>query len=62
MDRWKSRGGKSERRSQEVRRSEKTKSEKKEDAGAPQGRKVMIHFVFPMICGFRGSKSKLANR
>ena len=50
----------SERRSQEVRRSEKRKSEKKEGAGARKGRKVAIHYVFPMICGSGGSKSRLA--
>ena len=50
----------SERRSQEVRRSERRKSEKKEDAGAQKGRKVAIHCVFPMICGSGGSKSRLA--
>ena len=54
--RWEESG----RRSQEVRRSEKRKSEKQEDAGARKGRKVTIHCVFPMICGSRGSKSKLA--
>ena len=43
-----------------MRRSEKRKSEKKEDAGARKGRKVVIHCVFPMICGSRGSKSNLA--
>ena len=43
----------SERRSQEV-RSEKRKSGKNEDAGAQKGRKVAIHYVFPMICGSRG--------
>ena len=31
-----------------MRRSEKRKSEKKEDAGARTGRKVAIHSVFPM--------------
>ena len=35
----------SERRSQEVRRAEKRKSEKKEDPGAQKGRKVAIHFI-----------------
>ena len=50
----------SEGRSQEVRRSKKRKSEKKEDAGARKGRKVAIHCVFPMICGSGGSKSRLA--
>ena len=47
----------SERRSQEVRRTEKRKSEKKEDAGARKGRKVVIHCVLPMICGSGWSKS-----
>ena len=36
----------SERRSQEVRRSEKRKNEKQEEAGAQKGRKVAIHCVF----------------
>ena len=44
----------------EERRSEKRKSQKKEDAGARKGRKVAKHCVFPMICGSRGSKSRLA--
>ena len=41
-------------------RSEKRKSQKKEDADARKGRKVAIHCVFPMICGSGGSKSRLA--
>ena len=49
----------SERRSQEVRRAEKRKSEKKEDPGARKGRKVTKHRVFPMICGPGASKSRL---
>ena len=43
-----------------MRRSEKRKSEKKEDAGARKGRKAAIHRVFPMIWGSGGSKSRLA--
>ena len=43
-----------------MRRSEKRKSEKQEDAGARKGRKVTIHSVFPMIWGSGGSKSNLA--
>ena len=43
-----------------MRRSEKRKSEKKEDAVARKSRKVAIHCVFPMICGSGGSKSRLA--
>ena len=50
----------SENRGAEERRSDKRKSEKKEDAGARNGCKVAKHCVFPMICGSRGSKSRLA--
>ena len=35
-------------------------SQKREDAGARKGRKVAKHYVFPMICGSGGSKSRLA--
>ena len=49
-----------EKRREEERRSEKRKSQKKEDAGAQKGRKVAKHGVFPMICGSRGSNSRLA--
>jgi hypothetical protein len=41
------RGGKSRRR-EEKKREDQRKSQKKE--GAPKGRKVVIHSVFPMIC------------
>ena len=62
MDRWKSRGGKSQRREEkrreEERRSEKRKSQRKEDAGARKGRKVTV--FFPMICVSGWSKSRLA--
>jgi hypothetical protein len=47
-----------EKRRREERRSEKRKSQKKEEG---EGRKVAKHFVFPMICGSGGSKSRLAN-
>ena len=71
MARWKSRGGKSQRREEkrsEAKRSEakrreekrERKSQKKEDSGARKGRKVATHCVFPMICGSGGSKSRLA--
>ena len=65
MDRWKIRGGKSQRREEkrreekrreEERRSEKRKSQKKEDAGAGKGRKVAIHPVYPMIVAPEGRK------
>ena len=51
-----------ERRREEKReeRREKRKSQKKEAAGAGKGRKVVIHCVFPMICGSGGSKSRIA--
>ena len=49
-----------EKRREEKRRSDKRKSQKKEGAGARKGRKVAIHFVFPMVCGCGGSKSRLA--
>ena len=62
MDRWKSRGGKSQRREEKRRRKKikKRKSQKKEDPGARKGRKVAKHCVFPMICDSGGSKSRLA--
>ena len=50
MDRWKSRGGKSQRR-------ERVKTE---DAAARKGSKVAAHCVFPMICGSGRSTSRLA--
>jgi len=43
-----------------ARRSEKRKSQKKEDARARQGRQAANHYVFPMIRGSGGSKSRLA--
>ena len=49
-----------EKRRVEESRSEKRKSQKKEDADARKGRKVAKHCVFPMICGSGGSKSRLA--
>ena len=43
-----------------MRRSEKRKSEKKEDIGTRKGKKVTIHYIFRIICDSRGSKSNLA--
>ena len=63
---WKSQKKESEervgRKSQKKESEEKVrrKSQKKEDAGAQKGRKVATHCVFQMICGFVGSKSRLA--
>ena len=56
MQRWEQ----SDRRRKAVRRSERRKREKKEDAGVRKGRKVAIRCVLPIICGSRGSKSNLA--
>ena len=44
-------------RSEKIRNGE---SQKREDASPRKGRKVVIHCVFPMIWGSRGSKSNLA--
>ena len=61
MDRWKAEMGRGrEKRRVEESRSEKRKSQKKQDADARKGRKVAKHCVFPMICGSGGSKSRLA--
>ena len=49
-----------EKKREEERRSAKRRSQKKEDPGVRNGRKVAKHFVFPMICGSGGSKSRLA--
>ena len=49
----------SKRRREEERTSERKKSEKKRPSGR-KGRKVAIHFVFPMICGAGGSERRLA--
>ena len=51
---------KSEVRRSEVEKIRKGESQKREDAGARKGRKVVKHGVFLMICGFGGSKSRLA--
>jgi len=52
-----SRDGKNQR---EDERSQKRKSQKKEDPGRRKGRKVVKNCVFPLICGTGGSKSRLA--
>ena len=56
-----------EKRSEEKRREEKRRREKineekesEEDPGVRKGRKVAKHCLFPMICGSRGSKRRLA--
>ena len=47
-------------RVREEKRRRKRKSQKKEDPGVRQVRKVAKRCAFPMICGSGGSKSKLA--
>jgi len=47
-------------RVREKKRRRKKKSQKKEDPGAPEGRKLAKHCVFPKVCGSGGSKSRLA--
>ena len=42
------------------RRSDMEKKRKGEDAGARKGREVAKHCVFPVFCGSRGSKGRLA--
>ena len=68
MDRWKSRGGKSQRR--EGKRREEKRKKKREDQRRERVRrkkmqvrekgKVAVHCVFPMSCGPGGSKTRLA--
>ena len=55
MDRWKSTGRSS---AMEKVRSDKIRDEKYQTGR--YGRKVAKHSVFPMFCGSRGSKSRLA--
>ena len=43
MDRWKSRGGKSQRREDEKEEGQRRKRQKKDGPGAQKGRKVAIH-------------------
>ena len=57
----KSRAGKRQREEKDQKREEKKrKIQKKEVPGARKSRKVATRSVFSMICGLRGSKSRLA--
>ena len=61
MDRWKAEKGRGrEKRKIRRKKSRRERVRRKEDAGARKGRKVAKHCLFPMICGSRGSKSRLA--
>ena len=53
-------GGKSRRREEQKNEDQRRESQRKEGAGARKRSKVAKHDVFPMICGSRGSKSRLA--
>ena len=58
-----SRDGKSQREEKSRREMRQVREEKKSEersSDARKGRKVAKHCVFPMICGSRGSKSRLA--
>ena len=61
MDKWKSRGGKSQRVEEPKKEDQRRKRvRRKKDAGAQNGRKVAKHCIFPLVCGSGGSKSRLA--
>ena len=64
MDRWKSRGGKGQRREEknreEQRKSDKERVKRKKMQVREKVGKSRFHSVFPMSCGSRGSKSRLA--
>ena len=61
MGRWKAEVERvREEKSREEKKEYQRKIQKKEDAGAQKGRKVVKHYVFPMICGSGGSKNRLA--
>ena len=61
MDRWKSRGGKSQRREEKRREKEEEESlRRKKTQMREKVGKVAKHSVFPIICGSGGSKSRLA--
>ena len=62
MDKWKSRGGKSQRREEKNREKDQRRERvrRKKMQVREKVEKVVVHGVFPMICGSGGSKSKLA--
>ena len=61
MDRWKSRGGKSQRREEKKKEDHRRKRVRGEKMQVREKvKKVAKHCVFPMICGSGGSKSRLA--
>ena len=60
MDRWKSRGGKTQRREEKKREKQsRDRVIRKKMQVREKGAKSRKHCVFPMICGSGGSKSRL---
>jgi len=60
MDRWKSRGGQSQRREEQKREDQRRERERGKKMQVPEKVAKSRNTVFPMICGSRGSKSRLA--
>ena len=56
----KSRDGKSQRREEKKKEDQKRESLRRKKIQVREKRKVAKHCVFPLICGSRGSKSRLA--
>ena len=59
MDKWKSRGGKSQRGEAQKWEDQRRERERERDAGARKGGKVVMR-SFPLVGGSGGSKSRLA--
>ena len=59
MDRWKSRGGKSQRR-EEKKRADQRRERVRREKMQVREQAEKIHCACPMICGSGGSKSRLA--
>ena len=56
----KSRDGKSKRREAKNKKDQRRESQKEEGAGAWKCSNIAKHCIFPMLCGTRGSASRLA--
>ena len=61
MNRWRRRGWKSQRREEKKKEDQRRERVRRKKMQVRQkGRKVAKHYVFPMIWGSGGSKSRLA--
>ena len=60
MERWKSRGGKSQRREEKKREDQRRERVRRKKMQVREKVKKWRFTVFPMICGSGGSKSRLA--